>query len=367
MNRMPARRRLSWIAAVLCAAAADADARAAGGQPATAPETVAAAEREGKLVVYSTTDSASAGPLLKDFAALHPKISVEYDDMNSTEVYNRFVSEAAAGAGSADFLWSSAMDLQVKLVSDGYAQEYASPEARALPPLSVWRSQAFGTTFEPIAFVYNKRLLKPDEVPQSHADLVKLLAAKPDRFRGKLTSYDPERSGLGFLLITRDAKIDPRFAETEKAYGKAAVKLYTSTGAMLERITSGEHLIGFNMIGSYAVLRQKKTPALGIVYPKDYMLVMSRIAVIPKAAPHPNAAKVFLDYLLSARGQQVLADAALFAIRGDVQGEHTAAALTRSLGSSLKPIPVGPPLLEYLDQARRLEFLKEWQQALGTK
>ena len=362
---MSTHHRLSMLGAVLCVLAADA--RAAGVPPATPPATVAAAEKETKLVVYSTTDSASAGPLLKDFAALYPKIAVEYDDMNSTELYNRFVSEAAAGSGSADLLWSSAMDLQIKLVSDGYAQEYASPEASALPPLAAWRSQAFGTTFEPIAFVYNKRLLKPDEVPQSHADLVKLLAARPDRFRGKLTSYDPERSGLGFLLITRDAKIDPNFAEAEKAYGKAGVKLYTSTGAMIERIVSGEHLIGFNMIGSYAVLRQKKSPALGIVYPKDYMLVMSRIAVIPKAARHPNAAKVFLDYLLSTRGQQALADAALFSIRGDVQGENTAATLTKSHGSSLKPIPVGPPLLEYLDPSKRLEFLKNWQQAVGTK
>ena len=340
---------------------------AASDRPATAPDVIAAAEKEGKLTVYSTTDSSSAGALLKDFAALYPKINVEYNDMNSTEVYNRFVSEAGAGSGSADLLWSSAMDLQVKLVADGYGQEYTSPEAGQLPPGSVWKNQAYATTFEPIVFAYNKRLLKPEEVPQSHADLVKQLNAHPERFRGKLTSYDPERSGLGFLLITQDAKDDPAFTEAEKAYGKVAVKLYTSTGAMMERIASGEHLIGFNIIGSYAALRQRKDPSMGIVFPSDYLLVMSRIAVIPKAARNPNAAKVFLDYVLSARGQQALANAALFAIRGDVQGEATAAALRKSHGSALRPIPVGPALLEYLDQAKRLAFLNQWQQALGTK
>src|SRR6185369_10419863 len=92
---------------------AGATARAAAG-PATAPDVVAAAEKEGKVVVYSTTDSSSTAPLVKDFNALYPKIAVEYDDMNSTEVYNRFVSEAAAGAGTGDLLWSSSMDLQVK-------------------------------------------------------------------------------------------------------------------------------------------------------------------------------------------------------------------------------------------------------------
>ena len=258
------------------------------------------------------------------------------------------------------------MDLQIKLVNDGYALSYETPEAASLPNWAPWKKEAFGTTFEPIAFVYNKRMLK--EVPQSHAELVKLLNDQADRFKGKVTAYDPERSGLGFLLITQDARIDPNFWNAAKTYGKVAAKLYTSTGAMLERIQSGEHLIGFNMISSYALAKQKKDPSVGIVYPKDYTLVMSRIAFIPKSAKHPNAAKVFLDYLLSGRGQEVIGNKAfLFSIRSDVQGETTAAALEKTMGSSLKPIPVSPALLVYLDQSKRLEFLKQWQQAIGTK
>src|SRR5215813_14828251 len=190
------------LVALLCAAAG---ALAAGKPPATSPQVLKAADEEGKILIYSTTDSAAAGPLLKDFAEYRPKISVDYNDMNSTEVYNRFVSEAAAGSGSADLLWSSAMDLQIKLANDGYAQEYQTPEAAHVPSWALWKNEAFGTTFEPIAFVYNKRLLKAEEVPQSHADLIKLLKANPDRFKGKVTSYDPERSGIGFLLITQDA------------------------------------------------------------------------------------------------------------------------------------------------------------------
>ena len=69
------------------------------GYPAGYGETIAAAKKEGKVVVYSTTDTAAAGPLIKDFQALYPGISVEYNDMNSTEVYNRYISERAANAG----------------------------------------------------------------------------------------------------------------------------------------------------------------------------------------------------------------------------------------------------------------------------
>jgi iron(III) transport system substrate-binding protein len=326
------------------------------------PAVIAAAKKEGKVVIYSTTDSVAAQPLLKEFRERYPGVEIEYDDMNSTEVYNRFVSEAAAGAASADLLWSSSMDLQMKIASDGYAAEYASPAAKFLPSWAVWKNVAYGTTFEPLGFAYNKRLLK--DPPQSHADLVKAVQQDPARWKGKLCSYDPERSGLGFLLITQDEQDDKAFDQTLKAYGTAQVKLYTSTGAMLEKIQSGEHLLGFNMIGSYVIAKAKKDPNVGFVLPRDYALVLSRVALLPKAAKHPNAGKLFLDFLLSQRGQEIMAGKAnLFAIRGGVAGEYTADALKKQAGD-LKPIPVSDQLLQMLDPAKRLAFLRKWQQAV---
>jgi iron(III) transport system substrate-binding protein len=360
---MPARPPLGLAAALVAAWAGAAAAQGPAAE--TAPGVVAAAKKEGKVVVYSTTDSVAAQALLREFRARYPEIDLEYDDMNSTEVYNRFVSEAAAGAGSADVLWSSSMDLQIKLASDGYAAEYASPAASKLPPWAVWKNQAYGTTFEPIGFAYNKRLLKPDEVPQSHADLARAVKANPGRWTGKLCSYDPERSGLGFLLITQDQANDKAFADVLAAYGQAQTKLYTSTGAMLEKIVSGEHLLGFNMIGSYVLAKAKKDPNVGFVMPKDYMLVMSRIAILPRAAKHPSAGKLFLDFLLSQDGQEIIARKSdLFSIRSGVSGEFTQGKLQQEMGDKLRPIPVGPSLLGALDQTRRLAFLKEWQQVV---
>src|SRR6185295_20217524 len=98
------------------------------GYPADYAQVVAAAKKEGKVVVYSALDTKAATPLIKDFSALYPDVKVEYNDMNSTEIYNRFIAEVASGQGSADVVWSSAMDLQVKLVDEGNAATYASPE-----------------------------------------------------------------------------------------------------------------------------------------------------------------------------------------------------------------------------------------------
>jgi len=93
---------------------------------------------------------AAANPLIKDFQALYPGIQVDYTDLNSTELYSRFIAEVAAGTGTADVLWSSAMDLQVRLAADGNAATYASPEIAALPKWAVLANQAYGTTYEPI-------------------------------------------------------------------------------------------------------------------------------------------------------------------------------------------------------------------------
>jgi iron(III) transport system substrate-binding protein len=338
------------------------------GYPADYAQTIAAAKKEGKVVVYSALDTKAAQPLIKDFNALYPDIKVEYNDMNSTEMYNRFIAEAASGQGSADVMWSSAMDLQVKLVDDGQALTYASPEASKLPTWAVYKSQAYGTTYEPAVFIYNKRLVTADEVPQDHAAFSKLLATKTDKFKGKVTTYDIEKSGVGFMFVVQDAKYFPDLKGLEKAFGKSSYRVYASTGNMLEKVSSGEHLLGYNVLGSYALVRAKKDPNLGVVLPKDYTLVLSRVLFIGKGAKDPNAAKLWTDYILSARGQKLIGgEVELFAIRTDVATEYTAASLNKQLGeNAVKPIPVSSEIVTYLDPKKRLEFLSEWKKTLAS-
>ncbi|WP_353156287.1 ABC transporter substrate-binding protein [Herminiimonas fonticola] len=326
------------------------------------------AKKEGKLVIYSATDSKAVEPLLKDFGTIYPAIKIEFNDMNSTEVYNRFISEAAAGGATADVLWSSAMDLQFKLVSEGYGATYKSQEAGSIPAWANYKDSAYGTTFEPLAIVYNKRLVSADEVPASHDDLLKLLHTKADKFRNKVTSYDIEKSGVGFLFITEDTQINPHFWDLAKSFGDVGLRVQSSTGTMLERISSGENLIGYNVIGSYAQARAAKDPSIGVAFTKDYNLVLSRVVFINKSAKNMNASKLWIDYLLSKRGQTIIAnESQLYSLRSDVTGTSTLASLTTQLGSALKPIAITPSLLQYLDQTKRLAFLKQWKEAAGKK
>src|SRR6266567_165827 len=357
-----------WTMVAFTAISLNAMAQVPAGYPAEYAKVVDGAKKEGKVVVYSTTDAKLVTPLIKDFEAAFPGVKVEYTDLNSTEVYNRFISENAANAASADAVWSSSMDLQMKLAADGLAMPYKSPESAALPAWAHWKDTVYATTFEPIAIVYNKRLVPAEDVPKTHDDLLKVLTAKGDRYQNKVTAYDPEKSGVGFMLMNQDAKLYPKFWELVKALGERSLKVQSSTGTMLERVSSGENLIGYNVLGSYALTRAKKDPSMGIVFTRDYNLVLSRLVFVAKNAKNPNAGRLWVDYLLSKRGQTITAEQAeLYSVRTDITGKASGGSFAKELGSAVKPIAVNEELLAGLDQTKRLEFLKRWQASLGRK
>ncbi|WP_434383430.1 ABC transporter substrate-binding protein [Melittangium boletus] len=326
------------------------------GYPRSYARIIEEARKEGTVSIYSATDSSEVAPLIRAFENTYPGVKVEYADQNSTEIYSRFIAEVAAGQGSADLVWSSAMDLQVKLINDGYAQAYASPEKPNLPDWAVWKNEGYGVTAEPLVIAYNKRLMPAEDVPHTRAELETLLRTQKDFYQGKVASYDPERSGVGFLYISQDVEISRDTWKLVEAMAGTSPRLYTSTGAMMERLISGEHLLVYNMIGSYALRRQKKDPSLGIIFPSDFTLTMSRIAFIPAEARHPNAAKLFLDFLLSKRGQAMLAERDMEPVRTDIPND-----VPSPPAEQIRAIRVGPKLLANLDQLTRLRFLKQWK------
>lgn len=330
--------------------------------------TIRAAEDEGTLVIYANTDARIANYLIDDFRTMYPRIDVVYHDLNSTELHHRFIAETRLGSDSADIVWSSAMDQQFTLVNLAYAQPYNSPEIPKLPRWVAWKEQAFGTTYEPVVIAYNKRLLAANEVPQSRRDLIHLLGAAPARFKGKVATYNIEKSGLGFFLAAQDAQASQDFWPLARALGSAKARFALTTEAMLKHVASGRVLIAYNVLGSYALAHARSNPSIGVVYPKDYTLVTSRVMFISKQAKNPHAAKLWVDYVLSARGQSLIANRAfLYSVRSDVIGEHTQANLQRALGDSIKPVPFGPGTTANLDNPNYREFIRQWRQAIAAK
>jgi iron(III) transport system substrate-binding protein len=321
----------------------------------------------GTVVIYAAADLEVIEPLIVDFEQTHPHIKVEYHDLQTTELYERFLAETGPG-GKADVVWSSAMDLQMKLVNDGHARSHRSDETAALPAWAKWKDEAFGTTFEPVCFAYNRDKLAAEHVPQSHADLARMLRETPERYRNRLATYDPHRAGLGYLLHTQDLEANPVvFWTLIEEMVRVGLSTEPTTTQMLDRIISGKSELGYNVLCSYAKARASSDPRIGSVMPRDYTLVMSRIAFISRYAPHPDEAEQWLDYVLSKRGQTILNLIGLHSVRSDVEGDSSAASLRRRLGQAFRPIVLNTGLLTYVDQSKRKLFLAHWDAALKAR
>jgi len=328
------------------------------------PSLVAVAKAEGRVRVYASVDVKLANFLIVDFEQLYPGIKVEFTTIDPAGLDSRFDKEIAQGGHSADVLWSAAMDRQMACVARGCALTYRSPESASLPAWARWQDQVYATTYEPIVVVYNRRLVRSDEVPTTHAALTTLLLQQPDRFQGKVATYDPQKTALGSLLLAVDAQRGPPFWRLAAAMGARDLDPQSSTETLFTRISSGQSLIAYDILGSDAVKRAKRDPIIGVQYTTDYNLVLSRLMLITRTAANPNAAKLWLDYVLSRRGQTQMGIADLYPIRPDIHREEPGLAMLRSLPGT-SPIKATPALARLTDPSRRRAFDDRWTAAMG--
>jgi ABC-type Fe3+ transport system substrate-binding protein len=321
-----------------------------------------------RLVIYSSADVDRINSLVRAFQEQAPGTAIDYHELDTLDIHQRVIGETDTGKPTADLALSSAMDLQIKLVNDGYSAPYYSEETEALPEWANWRNEAFGFTYEPAVILYNRALAPELKLVSSRFELAKTLSDQSFNMRGRVVTYDPEHSGLGYLFGTQDAVQSEDFWYLARSLGDSDVQLMTSSASMIDKVASGEALIAYNVLGSYALARTRENPDLAITIPQDYCLVMSRIAVITKSAHNPRTAGRFIDFLLSRAGQELIAGpASLYAIRTDIRGEATAKKLQETAGGPLNPIHLGPGLLVYLDRLKRKDFLARWQRAMERR
>lgn len=344
------KRLVTALLAVLLLGCGDLFERGPGGAPAS-----------GTLTIYSTTDTSIFAPVVADFRRLHPRVAINYVELEAAPLYRRYLDETADGRPTADLLLSSAMDLQVKLVNDGFAAPHRSPNSALIPNWAKWRNEAFGFTFEPAVMVFNSNLTAGRAIPRSRPQLIRALADEPGFWRGRVGTYDLSTSSVGYLLASQDIRQSDDFAALAALLRQAGVVTVATSSELLDRIERGEIALGYNVLGSYAHARLAAGAQIEIVYPEDYTLAVTRTAVIPRNAPHPAAAQTFLNYLLSIRGQMALAHRSrLSAVRPEIAGRYSRLGISEETVGPLRPIALGPGLLVYLDRQKRERLLASW-------
>jgi len=320
------------------------------------------------VTVYSSLDEPLARPMIAAFQQANPDVAVAYEDLQTVDIYDRVVAETEAGGPTADFAFSSSMDLQVKLANDGYAQESSLPLSALWPRWANWRNTAYALTYEPAVFIYHKPSFAGTKPPSTRAELIQYLSANADGIFGRIGTYDIERSGVGFMFFSRDQEQYADLWTLVGAMGAAGVKLYSTTSAIVERVADGRFVFGYNILGSYAAEAAAREPDLGIILPEDYTIVTSRIGLVPKAAANADLGRRYLEFFMSAEGQTIMAQQLqIAALNPEVTGPNTANAMQQALGNQLRPVPVSPGLMVYLDQVKRTRLIRRWNDALSVQ
>lgn len=341
------------IILLLFATALPAQAQRPANYPRSYDALIAEARVEAVVRIYGNADAAAMAPVVAAFRRQYPGVAVRYVELESRDVFRRVLLDRRSGRAGADLVWSSAMDLQAKLINDGFAQSYQSPEKPALPAAAVWKNMGYGVTAEPVALVYNKRLVARAAVPRTHEGLEAFLRSS----KARVATYDPARSNVGYLYLAEDYAITH---DTRSLIGAIAANhplLAATTSPMLDAVADGRAAIGYNVVGPYALTRASRDRRIGVAFFHDYTIIASRIAFVARNAAHPAAARLFLDFLLSRTGQILLARQWLLPVRGDVRAPRLSPTRAR-------PIRVGPQLLVNLDTIKRRRFLSQWNAIL---
>ena len=345
-------------AALLCAGLLP-PAAAVAQVPPAAPDPVEATGDFGsgatRMVLRSTTDLAILRPVLEQFTAGNPDLTVHYEQWGSNALFADSRAACENGTDPADAVLSSAVQQMVWLVNDACALPYVSPATTALPNSRRWRDEVWGIGEEPAVILYNKAAISGAGVPRDRFALLDLIRARPDFLRGKIATYDIAESGLGYLFAHADSLEATTFGAMLEAFARVGAVATCCSAEIIRGVASGRYLIAYNVLGSYVA--QDFSPDVGVILPEDYTLILSRGYLIPKQARHPQAAERLLDFLLSAAGQEALRGVGLV-----MPHDPSESGL---LQSARRVIALSPTLLVALDAHRRRRLFALWQDAFN--
>ena len=255
------------------------------------------AQAEGELVYYGTLPIDEFLPLARIFNARYRSLATQHYFAPRDGILSRTLTEARAGRHATDVIQVD-LSYGYQLLNANLVQPYAVPGADRFfegtyDPSGAWHSMYYLTT----ALMYNSNLVKADQAPKSYEDLLN------PSWKGKML-FDPE---AGYILAAME---DAWGREKAVSYLTRLSKQdlsYRRGGTLTTQVvTSGEYPIGIAINGeTSAAIREKGAPlgfkvlAPTIVKPEGLFLA--------KNAPHPHAALLFVEWVLSQEAQSFLA------------------------------------------------------------
>lgn len=309
-----------------------------------------------QLVLRSTTDIAILRPVMEQFAAENPDLSVLYEQWGSNDLFADGRAACDGRTAPADAILSSAVHHMVWLVNAACADRYQSPATAALPAARRWRDELWGITEEPAVIVYNTRAIAGPDIPRTRFALLDLMRSRPEFLRGRIATYDIEASGLGYLFAHIDSLEATTFGAMLEGFARVGAVATCCSAEIIDSVASGRYLIAYNVLGSYVA--SGTNPDVAVILPEDYTLILSRSLMIPRGARNKAGAARLLDFLLADRTQERLTAIGLVLAKGSDE--------TGLLPSQRRQIALSPSLLVALDRNRRARLLSLWKNAFQS-
>lgn len=258
----------------------------------------AGAQSEGSIVWYTSVETPTLNAIVQKFNAEHPGLTLEAIRMGAPQIPPRVMTEQTAHAPKVDVV--SGDLIQIDQLGDlGDLQPYRpSDPARFIKGALDPRGFSVAMYLTTIVIAWNPSALKPQGLPAPHsfADL-----AAP-AWNGKLGISATAYNWLaGALATQRDAATLLQRLAANKPYRSSG---YTVTVTQLE---TGEFDATPTAYGYFVESEKKLGRNVDFALPRPQLVDPAAIALV-KDAPHPRAARLFLDWMLSKEGQQLIID-----------------------------------------------------------
>ncbi|MCC6890356.1 MAG: extracellular solute-binding protein [Hyphomicrobiales bacterium] len=287
----------AWIVVGLLAIAAP----AAGADPAL----VAAARKEGEVVWYTTQIvSQLVRPVAAAFEKKYPGIRVRATRANATETAVKILNEARAGRLQADVFDGTTTVVPLKaegLVLRWLPDEAGRYDARVKDPQGYW----IANNLFVITPGFNTSHILRGQEPRNYRDLLN------PTLRGKMAwNGFPTSSGAGGFIgtVLTEMGEDQGLAFLRELAKQRIANLRGSAREVLDQVIAGEFSLALQIFNHHAVISAKKGAPVDWIPMQPATVALSTISVLAKA-PHPNAAKLLMDFIISREGQEVFARA----------------------------------------------------------
>jgi len=280
----------------------------AWGQSEHTKRLIEGAKKEGKLLWYTALNINDATMLTKRFEQLYPFIKTEMLRLGGRELVTKILMEANTRVFRADVIESVSIDGHI-LKKRGLLEKYISPEASAYPtsvkdPDGTWTSFFINTH----VLVHNTNLVKKDEVPRTYEELIN------PKWKGKIIIRDDDFPTFGMMLRVMGREKGLNFMRRLAAQG---VELRSGSTLAIQDISAGAAPLGMNLYGTRVEELKKKQAPIDWT-PMEFVIVSIEPLSVAAKAPNPNAARLFVDFLLSKEGQGLMRDRSRIPSRPDV-------------------------------------------------